>query len=143
MKCIGDYLTVIVSDLPIIQRHIALDGLMLLLSKEKEEALKAIRENERWKNAVNITEAALGISGLYATKDKQIDELKAEINNKDNALLNYPTLVEFLENVIKHLKCCGNCIKFTELTICGGKSGSNKYCDEWDSDKLIRSARIC
>ena len=35
---------------------------------------------------------------------QQIADLKAEINNKDNALLNYPTLVEHLENEIKKLK---------------------------------------
>jgi len=34
-------------------------------------------ENTRWVNDVNITEDALGISGLYATKDKQIDKLQA------------------------------------------------------------------
>jgi cell division protein FtsB len=43
-----------------------------------EKVKKLEEENQRWKNDVDITEAALGISGLYATKDKAIDSLTAE-----------------------------------------------------------------
>ena len=51
---------------------------------EKNKALQL--RNDRWVNDVNITEACLGISGLYATKDKQIDELQARIKELEDGL---------------------------------------------------------
>jgi len=45
----------------------------------KEQIAELRAEVNQYKNDIDITEAALGISGLYATKDKQIATLKAEI----------------------------------------------------------------
>lgn len=49
----------------------------IIFSKLKEGE-EAIVKNKRWMEDINVTEAALGISALYARKDKQISNLENE-----------------------------------------------------------------
>ena len=91
------------------------------LERRLSEGQRAIEENERWRTALDITEAALGISGLYASKDIQVEQLSQQLEDA---------------------QCCGNCKLFPQLdTICNGKSGWYRYCPSHTPDKLSRKER--
>jgi uncharacterized paraquat-inducible protein A len=69
--------------------------------------------------------------------------LQAEINNKDNALLNYPPLVEHLTKQNEDLKCCGNCNYCQGHDDCpyctDWRITASHYCPQWQqSDNMTR-----
>jgi FtsZ-binding cell division protein ZapB len=96
----------------------------------ENERLK--KENDRWKNDVQTTETALGISALYAKQDEEIERLQKEVED---------------------LKCCGNCNlwhkrecnergeiehpHYTEFTY----PRENQHFICWQSDNLTRKER--
>jgi chromosome segregation ATPase len=60
-------------------------------------------ENQRWKEDVNQTEAALGISGLYARKDDQIDVLTADLKIANGGINTLDELIERKDKTISIL----------------------------------------
>ncbi len=96
----------------------------IILTKLKEGE-EAITKNKRWKEDVNTTEAALGISGLYARKDEQISNLENENRELKLDIQMYKDRLKEGEEAIKKLKLihfsdcndrnCGTC------TVCKSK----------------------
>lgn len=86
--------------------------------KERVRELEA--KVNRWTNDVNITEAALGISGLYATKDKQIDKYEAENQRLREAL------EEALDDGGHAIHCCARKGPYGEGWI------EEEYCSCWN-----------
>lgn len=53
MNCVGDYLTIIKSDLPKVQRDIALDGLLELFNKKEAQLLLRLKSKEKLTDSMN------------------------------------------------------------------------------------------
>ena len=76
-----------------------------------------------------------------------IIDLQAEINNKDNALLNYPPLVEHLQEKVSNLECCGSCNKSENgglgfvCTLNFNTEEPNHVCPSYQPDELTKGER--
>jgi len=59
-----------------------LSDAIAMIDRQKKQITTLTAERDRLWSNINITEAALGISGIYATKDKQIVNLEKTVKEK-------------------------------------------------------------